>query len=111
MNALNLVPILPKAAWDLKSFFDNAKDYGQLAGGSFLSLMGLVAVIWGGTLLLKKLMSQQSNESWLKIIGLIIIGGAIMATGITLITTIAAGGQTTIEDLGGGVVLLSSLLG
>ena len=111
MNALNLVPILPQAAWDLKSFFDGAKEYGTLVGGSFLALIGLAAVIWGGTLLLKKLMSQQSQESWLKIIGLIIIGGAIMTGSIGLLTKIAGGGQTTIEELGGGVVLLSSLLG
>ena len=111
MNALNLIPILPKAEWDLISFFQNANNYGQLAGGAFLSLMGVVAIIWGGTLLVKKLMSQQSQESWLKIILLILIGGALMASGFGLISTIAQGGQTTIEDLGGGVVLLSSLLG
>ena len=35
-------------------------------------------LVWGGFLLVKKLMSEQSRESWLKIVALIIIGGAFV---------------------------------
>ncbi|WP_460802219.1 hypothetical protein [Nocardiopsis aegyptia] len=71
--------------------------------------MGTVGVIWGGVLLIKKLMaSQQDQTSWIKILGLILVGGALMAGGFGLISNIAEGGQTTIEDLGGGMILLQS---
>lgn len=97
------------AQWDLKTFFENAGDYTQLIGGGFLALIGTIGVIYGGYLLVKKLMAgQQNQDSWVKIAALIIIGGALMATGASLIFTIAEGGQQTIEDLGGGMVLLQT---
>ena len=103
MNLSNL----PSASWDLLSFLENATNYVRVAGGSLLALMGTAGVIWGGVLLIKKLMaSQQDQTSWVKILGLILLGGALMVGGFSLISTIAAGGRTTIEDLGGGMVLL-----
>jgi len=94
---------LPSASWDLLSFLDNATNYVKGAGGSLLALMGTAGVVWGGVLLIKKLMaSQQDQTSWVKILALILIGGALMVGGFSLISQIAAGGQTTIEDLGGG---------
>ncbi|WP_435109324.1 hypothetical protein [Nocardiopsis synnemataformans] len=101
---------LPAAGWDLVSFFDNAREYVALAGGGLLALMGTIGVVWGGVLLIKKLMaSQQDQTSWVKIIALILIGGALMVGGFSLISDIAAGGRTTIEDLGGGMILLQGL--
>lgn len=103
MNMINL----PSASWDLLSFLQSATEYVRVAGGSLLALMGTAGVVWGGVLLVKKLMaSQQDQTSWAKIIGLILIGGALMVGGFSLISTIAAGGKTTIEDLGGGMILL-----
>lgn len=108
MNITNL----PAAGWDLISFFDSAREYAGTAGGGLLALMGTIGVIWGGVLLIKKLMaSQQDQTSWIKIVGLIFVGGALMAGGFGLISNIAQGGQTTIEDLGGGMVLLQGFLG
>jgi hypothetical protein len=104
------VPALPTAAWDLVSFLENAGEYVKTGGGALLVAMGLVALVWGGVLLLKKLMGgQQNQDSWMKIIGLMIIGGAIAVGGFTLIFTIGSGGKTTIEDLGGGTLLLLGL--
>ena len=100
-TAQALVP----AAWDLKNFFTNASKYTEEVGGGLLILLGTAGVVWGGVLLIKKLMAQQDQTSWLKIIGLIIIGGALMASGFGLISQIAKGGETTIKDLGGGVIL------
>lgn len=99
MNLSNL----PSASWDLLSFLENATEYVSGAGGALLALMGTAGVVWGGVLLIKKLMaSQQDQTSWVKILGLILIGGALMVGGFSLISQIASGGQTTIEDLGGG---------
>ncbi|MEU3016588.1 hypothetical protein ABZ635_04225 [Nocardiopsis sp. NPDC007018] len=98
---------LPSASWDLLSFLQSATSYVQGAGGALLVLMGTAGVVWGGVLLIKKLMaSQQDQTSWVKIIALILIGGALMVGGFNLISSIAAGGKTTIEDLGGGMIVL-----
>lgn len=109
------LPALPVAAgggWDLTSFLTNAGEYVRVAGGALLILMGLAALVWGGVLLLKKLMSgQQNQDSWIKIIGLVIVGGAIAVGGFGLIFTIGSGGQQTIEDIGGGTLLFGSLFG
>lgn len=103
MNLSNL----PFASWDLLSFLENATNYVRLAGGSALALMGTVGVIWGGVLLIKKLMAtQQDQTSWGKVGGLILVGGALMVGGFSLLSTIAAGGRATIEDLGGGAMIL-----
>lgn len=107
-----LVSANPAAAWDLVSFFNNASSYVKVAGGALISLMGLVVVVWAAVLIAKKFFgnSQQQQESWFKIVLMIIIGGALMTGGITLITGIARGGQTTIEELGGGFILIQNAL-
>lgn len=108
MNSLiNLVP----GQWDLQSFFQNANSTAQTMGNAFLILMGSIAVIYGGFLLIRKLMSgQQNQDSWVKIVLLIIIGGAIMVTGFSLLSTIAEGGQGTIKDLGNATMLMGAYL-
>lgn len=97
-------------AWDLKSALENSTTYAQAVGGGFLTLLGVVAIIYGGYLLVKKLMAgQQNQDSWIKIIILIIVGGALSVSGFALISEIAAGGEQTIKDLGntpaGGTIL------
>lgn len=100
------VPDLPTAAWDLTSALQNAGEYLKVAGGALLVLMGILAMIWGAVLLIKKLMSGQGNQdNWLKIGALIIVGGALAVAGFPLIFEIGSGGQKTIEDLGGGTFL------
>jgi hypothetical protein len=80
------------------------------AGGGVLILMGLVALVWGGVLALKKLMAGQGNQtSWGTIILLIILGGAIAVGGFALIFEIGSGGKQTIEDIGGGTLLFNPI--
>lgn len=109
VNATAPVVDLPHAAWDLLSFLGNAKTWVQTAGGALLALLGAVALVWGGVLLVKKLMAnpQTSQQtSWVTIGLLIIVGGALLTGGWTLIATVGSGGQQTIEDLGGGTVVV-----
>lgn len=97
-------------AWDLETFFNNATSYGEVAGGAFLALIGMAGLVWGGFLLFKKLMSEQSRESWIKIVFLIILGGAMVFGGIAIILNFARGGQETIENFGNnGTILLSQV--
>ncbi|MFF3128673.1 hypothetical protein ACFVRD_41910 [Streptomyces sp. NPDC057908] len=104
---------LPSAAWDLTSFLLNAKSQVQLWGGLLLMLLGTVGLLWGGVLLIKKLMAnpQSANQqsSWGTIALLILVGGALGTGGWSLVSTIGSGGQQTITDLGGGTVIIQTV--
>lgn len=91
-------------SWDLESFFDNATDYTQTVGGAFLALIGIGGLTWGGFLLVRKLMGGQSaqQDSWFKIVALILVGGAMLFGGMTLLLNFAEGGKDTIENFGSG---------
>lgn len=99
---------LASGAWDLQSFLQNAKNYVQTAGGALLMLVGTAALVWGGVLLVKKLMSPAQggqHTSWGTIVMLVLIGGALATGGWTLISKVGSGGQTTITQLGGGSIV------
>ena len=103
---------LPAAAWDLGSFLQNAKSQVQLWGGLLLMLMGVVGLIWGGVMLIRKLISGPQGggqqHGWGSIALLILVGGALGTGGWQLISQVGSGGQQTIEDLGGGTVIMQS---
>lgn len=103
---------LSPAAWDLVSFLKGTGNYAQIAGGALLVLLGIIGVVWGGVLAVRKLMGgQQNNDSWIKIAALIIVGGAFLAGGWTFILMLSSGGQKTITDLGAGAISLAGALG
>lgn len=95
------------ADWDLKSFIVNATTYIKVIGGLAVALMGTAAVVWGAYKFFAKLFGGQSaaQTSWFTVALLIIVGGAAMVGGGSLVFGIAEGGKTTIEDLGGGMIL------
>lgn len=99
-------------AWDLTSFLENAKSQIQFWGGLLLMLLGTVGLIWGGVLLIKKLIANPQTagqqSGWGTIALLILVGGALGTGGWNLISTIGSGGQQTIEDLGGGTVIFET---
>ncbi|MEU6263739.1 hypothetical protein [Saccharopolyspora shandongensis] len=106
---------LPTASWDLTSFLENAKYQIQLWGGLLLMLLGAAGLVWGGVLLIKKLMANPQTaghqQGWGTIALLILIGGALGTGGWQLVSTIGSGGQQTIEDLGGGTVIVQTING
>lgn len=90
---------------DLNEGLQNATDYAYLVIGSGLGLLGLVAVGWGGFQGIRKLMSDQSRDSWFKIIMLIMLGGLMVYGGISLLLDVSETGRTTVEEFstpGGG---------
>lgn len=104
MNSLTISQN-PTAAFDPVTFLDNARAYLGTFGTGLIALMGLALVVWGGFSLAKKLMAGQQNSQgpgWVKIALMILIGGAMLGGGLTMLLSVAEGGQTTIEDLGGG---------
>lgn len=93
------------AEWDLVSFFKNSQEYVKAAGGGLISLLGLALLIWGFVKMMGKLKDgDRSQSNWGAIVGMIIVGGAMLFGGITLVLQIGQGGQKTITDLGGGVI-------
>ena len=102
---------LPVGAWDLMSLLSNTKTMVQTGGGLLLMLMGTAGLVWGGVLLIKKLMShgQQGAQqhSWAMILILIMVGGAFAVGGFSLIQQIGSGGQKTITDLGTGAIVFN----
>lgn len=91
-----------KDGWDLENFFNNSTNYTQKVGGAFLALIGIAGVVWGGFLMLRKLMGgqQAQQDSWFKIVALIIVGGAMLFGGMTILLNLAKGGKETIENFG-----------
>lgn len=102
-------------AWDITSFLKNATSSAK--GWLQLALVGVGVIVVGvmGFHLARKLLagpqSAQQTMSWAKIIAGILIGGAMMTSGFTLLSDVASGGQKTITDLGngggGGAVIVS----
>ena len=90
--------------WDLVNFFRNGTNWGSMAGGAFLGLVGLFCVIVGGFKIAKKMMNpaQNQQESWVMNIGLLIFGGALLFGGMTLLLSFAKGGEKTVRDFGNG---------
>ena len=94
------------SGWDLVSFFKNGTNWGSMAGGAFLGLVGLFCIVVGGVKIAKKMMNpaQNQQESWIMNIGLLIFGGALLFGGLSLLLSFAEGGKTTVQDFGNGNV-------
>ncbi len=102
---INLAYLL--AAWDIENFLNNLKTKIQKWGGLLVAAMGAVAVVWGFVMLITGLMSHgKKPTNWLIVIALILVGGALMASGWNLMEKVAKGGEKTINDLGGGGLIL-----
>lgn len=103
-------------AWDLTSFLNNATSQLKVWGGALIILLGVVMIVVGIVQLAKGLISHGKTQvNWLIVAALVIVGGALVAGGWTLVANIASGGKKTIEDLGnssGGTntIILSNLM-
>ena len=89
-------------AWDLMSALSNAGTLVKAIGGAVLGVLGVIAVL--NTV--SKLTSEQSNKRWGRITSLFVLGGLMLAGGLTLFISIAQGAKTTVDGLGNGLILL-----
>lgn len=110
MDKILYNPYIVNAAWDLGTFLQNAKKTIETWGGYFIMLLGVIMVIVAVYQTAKGLISpQKAQTNWLIVAALLILGGALTAGGYTWISGIASGGKKTIDDLGGGGVILPML--
>lgn len=87
--------------WDVGSFLTNSKEQLKTWGGLVISLLGVILIIVGVFQLVKKFIAPQSAQGgWVMPIIMVIVGGALLTGGWSLLAKIAGGGQKTIEDLG-----------
>lgn len=72
--------------WNLQKLTDSASGAIENIGAMVLILIGAIGVIWGGALLLQKLMSPESGYyiSWSKIVTMFITGGALVSGGAAI---------------------------
>lgn len=103
-------PYVVNAAWDLGTFLQNAKTTIEKWGGYFIMLLGVIMVVVAVYQAAKGLINpQKAQTNWLIVASLLILGGALTVGGYTWVSGIASGGKTTIDDLGGGGVILPML--
>jgi len=83
------------------NFFSNATQSAIGIGGLILGFLGVVAVVASVIFTVTKLLKSQDRgeRSWVKVIGLFVIGGALVAGGMTLLATASEGAQTQLVDL------------
>lgn len=92
------------AAWDLLSALGNAKNYAQQVGGAVIMLIGVILICVSAYKMFKYFSTARGKqEESLVTCGVILfLGGAFAVGGFSLMMSIAEGGKTTIEQLGGG---------
>lgn len=88
-------PAPTEGRWDLASFLEN----GSPVMGGLLILLGIVTLMWGAVIMIKKLMGGgYTQDSWMKIIMLLLIGGAIMTGGMSIARAAGAKGPDMDKD-------------
>lgn len=88
-------------AWDPEQFFKNGQNIGKTVGGAFLGLVGVIAIIAGGTYLGVIAFKKQQRGSYVvHAVIAIVIGGALAFGGYSLFDSMAQGGYDKAEELG-----------
>lgn len=89
--------------WDIGSFLTNSATQLRTWGNILIVLIGVALIIWSAVQIARGLMTKNSQQvSWPKNIIMLIVGGAFVAGGFALMSTLASGGKDTIVGLGGG---------
>ena len=97
-------------AWDLGSFLTNATSSAKNWISLGIMLLGVVMLGMGAFYFFRKLTASQQTagqqKGYMTIIALVLVGGAFMSGGFTLMDKVGSGGQKTIEELGGGTAIV-----
>lgn len=94
--------------WDIGSFLTNSSETLRVWFNAILLIVGLVAIAYATWQIVSGLMSHGKKQvNWAVSIILLLVGGVLASTtGFDFMQGIAGGGKKTIEDLGGGTIML-----
>ena len=88
-------------SFDLITFLSNVTEYLQVIGKYLLFIIGIVMIIVAIYQIAKGLAGGGRGQvNWVSAIVCLLIGGALLAGGWSLATSLAATGANTIEELG-----------
>lgn len=101
--------MLVSGAWDPGSVLDSAVDWLKDNGAKFLTVLGTIAVIWGGIYLFRVVIgSQQKGKMFVWALVSFIVGGILAVGGLTFLLTVAEGGYDGAKGVG-GIILPTSM--
>lgn len=90
-------------AVEIVKMIDNGRNYGALIGGSLISLLGVILIIYGAFCAFQAVKAQQGGAGsyWMKFALSIVLGGAMLYGGFNLFARTLAGGMDgTIKKFG-----------
>lgn len=89
--------------FDILNFLGNTSTFVQNVGSYVVVIAGFVMIIVAIVQIAKGLASGGKGQvNWAMSIGCLLVGGALAFGGWTAVTSIANGGQQTIQDMGHG---------
>lgn len=105
MGFLYSVPVTT-AGWTLDNALRNFQHFLQRDGGYVLAIVGVLLILFAGFKFAKAIWGQQEKGKNATIGGIaIVVGGAMLFGGWGLFSTMANGGNTTVQQMGGGFTL------
>ena len=107
MNAWNIISMIPleDGGFDIGKFFSNLTEKAKEWGGYFIAFLGLVLVIIGIVQIVKAFASHGRGQvNWLMTLGMILVGGFLLASSMGGVLNFANIGVKTLEQTaeGGG---------
>lgn len=87
--------------FSISTFLSNAQDFAIMIGRYVIIIIGVVMIIAGIYQIAKGLMSGGKGQvNWVMSILCLLVGGALVAGGISWVAKIAGGGKTELESMG-----------
>lgn len=101
LDLVSLAQMIDFNAWDPEQFFKNGQNIGKTIGGAFLGLLGVAAILAGGTYLAAIAFKKQQRGTFvIHAIIALVIGGALVFGGYSLFDSMAQGGYDQATKLG-----------
>lgn len=93
-------------AWDPMNVLDGAQDWLKKGGAKFLTVLGIIAIIWGGWYLFRTVIASQQKGRFVGLaIAALVIGAILAVGGMKFLHDVSSGGYKGVKEVGGGVIM------